>query len=112
MLITSEHKKLSKYLLLNCYLISGLLSGIGFVVYFTKSKLIGIIFIIAFVINFFYSLMLILKETKQNPKNIEVLSFEIITPKTIYILWGVFLLIVITVLGSTTFSIIFSILLR
>lgn len=112
MLITSEHKKLSKYLLLNCYLISGLLSGIGFVVYFTKSKLIGIIFILAFFINFFYSLMLILKETKQNPKNIEVLSLEIKTPKAIYILWGILLLIVITFLGSITFTMIFSFLLR
>ena len=109
MLITSEHKKISQYVWLYGYVISGLLSGIGFYLYLEKMKVLGTILILALIIWIAYVLFLTFKETTTNPKNIEILYSEKKTPKIIYTFWAMFQFIVMSFLGGFTCIMILSV---
>ena len=103
MLITSEHKKISQYVWLYGYVVSGLLSGFGFYLYLGKKmNFLGIILILALAIWIAYVLFLIFKETTTNPKNIEILYSEKKTPKIIYTFWAMFQFVVMSFLGGFT----------
>jgi len=112
MLITSEHKKISRYVWLSSYVISGFLFGVGINLYFKQFQLFGISLLIGFFLNLLITLFLTTKEAIQNPKNIEILYLEKKTPKSVYIIWSIILILIVTFLGCLTFSILFNFLFR
>ena len=104
MLITSEHGKISKYVWLYGYFVSGIISS-STLYFFANFKISGIILAIWLC----YVLLLAYKETTSNPKNIEILYSEKKTPPIVYFIWAMVQIVVMSFLGVLTFVLVLTV---